>query len=90
MEIEKLLSALKETLTYLNNSESSVYSNRSVNEIIQDLEKIILEINKSQRYNKAHLGFLFAPTGAIQDTSIDNGWGDKFLEISSVVDHFVE
>ena len=31
---------------------------------------------------------LFAPTGAIQEISIENGWGTEFLRISEVVDQF--
>jgi hypothetical protein len=31
---------------------------------------------------------LFAPIGVIQEISIDNGWGTKFLRISEVVDQF--
>ena len=32
------------------------------------------------------LELLFAPTGVIQEISIDNGWGTKFLCIAEVVD----
>ena len=31
---------------------------------------------------------LFAPTGAIQEISIENGWGTEFLRISEVIDRF--
>ena len=32
---------------------------------------------------------LFAPTGMLQEVSIDNGWGTKFLRISEVIDEFI-
>jgi hypothetical protein len=34
------------------------------------------------------LEVLFAPTGVIQEISIDDGWGTKFLRVAEVVDQF--
>ena len=88
MEIEKLISALEETISFLQNSQSSDWAPMSVEEIIQELEAEIAKIKNSQPMDARLLGFLFAPTGAIQETSIDNGWGDDFLRISAIVDEF--
>jgi hypothetical protein len=59
-----------------------------VEEIIHDLDAEIDKAMNSQPINKRHLGFLFAPTGAVQETAIENGWGEEFLRISDVVDQF--
>ena len=88
MEVEKLISALEETVTFLQNSHSSNWANMPVEEIIQGLESEIAKAKNSQPIDAKLLGFLFAPTGAIQDTAIDNGWGDEFLRISDIVDEF--
>ena len=60
----------------------------SVEEMIQELESEIDRIKNSQPQDAKRIGFLFAPTGPIQETSIDNGWGDEFLRIAEVVDQF--
>ena len=88
MEIEKLISALQETISFLQNSQSSDWANMSVEDIIQELESEIVKAKNSQPIDSKLLGILFAPTGAIQETSIDNGWGDNFLRISELIDQF--
>jgi len=88
VEIEKLVSALEEILVLLRNSQSSDYTHMSVDEIREKLELETARIKMSEPVNAKLLSFLFAPTGAIQDTAIDNGWGEEFLRISEVVDQF--
>jgi hypothetical protein len=90
MEIEKLISVLEEILVYLRRSESSDYSNTSVEEMIEKLETELAKAIGSQPVDAESLGFLFAPTGPIQETAIDNGWGDEYLRISDVVDQFTK
>ena len=88
MEVEKLISALEETLSFLQNSQSSAWAHMSVEEIITGLETEISRAKNSQPIDAKFLSLLFAPTGAIQETSIDNGWGNDFLRISEVIDEF--
>ena len=88
MEVEKLISALEETISFLKNSQSSAWANMSVEEMIQGFESEIVKARNSRLIDAKLLGLLFAPTGAIQDTAIDNGWGDDFLRISDVIDQF--
>jgi len=88
METEGLISALEDTIAFLRNSQASDWAHRSVGEIVQELEAEIVKIKISQPIDAKLLGFLFAPTGAIQETSIDNGWGKDFLRISEIVDEF--
>jgi hypothetical protein len=88
MEIEKLVSALEETLAVLQNSRSSYWANMSVEEIIHRLDVEITRARSSQLIDAKLLDLLFAPTGAIQDTAIDNKWGEEFLRISEIVDRF--
>ena len=89
MDEERLISALEETISYLRKSQSSDWSSMPVEEIIRRLEAESNKARKSKPVDVVLLDRLFAPTGVIQETSIDNGWGTKFLRISEVVDQFI-
>ena len=88
MEIEKLISALEETLSYLQKSPSSDWAPMSVEETIEVLESAIAKARSSQPIDTKRLSQLFAPTGAIQEISIENDWGDEFLQIAEIIDEF--
>lgn len=89
MEIEKLISALEDTIAFLQNSESSLWSYASAKEIIVKLEAEVARARSLKSVDTETLKMLFAPTGVIQETSIDNGWGKEFLRIAEVVDRFI-
>lgn len=89
MEIEKLIYALEETISYLKTSQSSDWSNVPVEETIRRLEAEVAKARSLKPMDVNLLDQLFAPTGAIQEISIDNGWGTKFLRLSEVVDEFI-
>jgi hypothetical protein len=89
MEIEKLISALEETITYLRKSDSSGWSNMSSAEIIRKLEAEVVKAQNRKPVDVYTLERLFAPTGVIQEASIENGWGTRFLCIAEVVDECI-
>jgi hypothetical protein len=89
MEVEKLISALEETISYLRQSQSSDWSYMPVEEIIRRLEVEITRARNAKPMDVNLLERLFAPTGAIQEISIDYGWGTRFLRISEIVDEFI-
>lgn len=62
----------------------------SVEEMIHELESIVSSLKTLQLVDVQQLGFLFAPTGAIQETAIDNGWGDDFLRLAALVDQYTD
>jgi len=88
-EAENLISTLEEVLAYLRNSESSDFSHMPVREIIEKLETELAKSGNPQGIDTRLLGYLFAPTGPIQETAMDNGWGGEYLRISEVVDNFI-
>jgi hypothetical protein len=88
MELENLIGALEETISYLRKSQSSPWAPLSVEEIITRLEAELAKARNAKPMDVNLLDRLFAPTGLIQEISIDNGWGTKFLRISEVVDRF--
>ena len=88
MEIAKLVSALEETISYLKISQSSDWSTLPVDEIVRRLEREVVKARSLKPMDVNLLDCLFAPTGALQEISIDNGWGTEFLRISEVSDQF--
>lgn len=88
MEVEKLLTALEETVAFLRNSQSSNWASMSIDEMIQELESEVAKGQNAQLIDIGLLGSLFAPTGPIQETSLDNGWENEFLRLATVVDQF--
>ena len=88
MELENLIGALEETISYLRKSQSSPWAPLSVEEIITRLEAELAKARNPKPMDVNLLDRLFAPTGLIQEISIDNGWGTKFLRISEVIDRF--
>lgn len=55
-------------------------------DIIAVLDRSILAIELGKRPNCDELKLLFAPTGALQETSISNGWAEEFLSLSAKFD----
>jgi len=86
VEVDYLVVALEKTLSFLRESESSLYSSLTVEEVIRELEEHLDKWKKLQLVDIERLRFLFGPTGSIQEISIDNGWGREFLEIAEAVD----
>jgi hypothetical protein len=58
----------------------------SDDELLMDLAIAIEAIEKGKRFNKRNLKMLFAPTGPIQEIAIDEGWGDRYLELAALFD----
>jgi hypothetical protein len=86
VEIERLISALDETISLLQKSESSAWSSMPIDEIIRRLQSEMEKARNRKPLDIVVLDRLFAPTGVIQEISIDNGWGTRFLQISEIVD----
>jgi hypothetical protein len=88
MEIEKLVSALEQTISYLRTSKSSDPSQMPIEEIIRRLETEAARAKNLKPVDVNLLDRLFAPMGVIQAISSNNGWGTSFLRISEVIDQF--
>lgn len=88
MEVEKVIYALQEAISYLRSSRPTEPPAMSIDEIIRRLETELSKARNAKPMDVIVLDRLFAPTGAIQQISIANGWGTKFLRISEVIDQF--
>lgn len=69
----------------LRRSEESLYAQQTP---VQAASAITREIDSLTRANTFadpdELRLLFAPTGALQEIAIDNGWGEAFLRIAAI------
>ena len=88
MEVEKLISVLEATISCLRKSHSSDWAPMPVEEMIRRLEAEVVKAKNAKPMDVNYLDRVFAPTGILQEISIDNGWGTKFLHISEVIDQF--
>lgn len=81
------IEALDRCIEYLSNSKESDYSGVPPEEVIDwALEaKRELQCKNMKEYRKK-VGILLVPTGPAQDISIDNSWGNEYLEICAVLE----
>lgn len=84
-----LILALERTINHLEKSEDADWSNLTAGEIKELLKVELQKIRSKQELNKSELAVLFAPTGAIQETAIQNNWNKEYLLISFVIDRYV-
>ncbi|MBK9210853.1 MAG: hypothetical protein IPL71_22255 [Anaerolineales bacterium] len=87
--MENLEKVLGQTILFLGSSEDSLWSSLPVEEIIKQLKDELDKVKNFRKVDEKRLGYLFAPTGCIQEISIENGWGNEFLELSNAMNQFV-
>lgn len=85
----RVVAALLRTLELVESSRTSAYAHDTVEDIAQRLRTAVTALESGGPVDRSGLGLLFAPTGSIQDTSIDNGWAEEFLAVSGVIDRFL-
>jgi hypothetical protein len=85
----KILTTLKRALELVGASRSSVWAGGSLEEIAAQLRAAIAAVESRTLLDRDELRVLFAPTGPLQELSIDNGWGDEFLSLAQQVDAFL-
>jgi hypothetical protein len=80
---------LEKLLEYLNQSTDSIYSSKGVLEIKKFINETINNIDCNKNIEIDELKILIAPTGNIQDISIDNGWGEEFIKIANDIENTI-
>jgi len=88
--MEELFTALENAILLLRKSRPSTWGALSPTEAMEFLELERNKVRTSQQFDKKLLQSLFAPTGSIQEISINNGWGDEFIEISKIIDKYTQ
>lgn len=82
-EIVEKLEAIDYLFRLLAESTDSSYSGLSIAELVEKVESARENLKCGDRKANKALWALFVPTGPLQETAIDNGWGDQFLVIAS-------
>ena len=86
--MQTLHNALVRTRELLSESEVSAFSSTSVSTLVREFDDLIARLDRGASVDRKRLQYLFAPTAAIQEMSIDNDWGDEFIKLSNVVDEY--
>lgn len=88
--MSNLRDALVRTREFLSRSEDSYHAHISATLLVGELDDFISRLDRGSFVDRQRLRYLFAPTAAIQETSIDNGWGEEFTKLAKVVDKYCD
>lgn len=77
---------LDELCNLIERSDDSVYAHLTRSEIIQVLQSIKNDFSQTGAFDKVQLDFLLAPTGSIQEISMNNHWGEKFVQLAQKIE----
>ena len=80
----KIIQKLEILKNLLESSGNSIYAARNTWEIKAEICEICRNIDTPHSMEK--LKILLAPTGDLQEISIDNGWGEEFLLIAREIE----
>jgi hypothetical protein len=84
-----LIAVLKRCRELSESSRDPTFYPIGIREIVAILNRGIEALERGSNMNRDELRLLFAPTGALQETSIDNGWGDEYLLLSAQFDRLI-
>ncbi len=79
----EIVAVIRECLDHLAGSADSGWSTGTVAALQESLAQMLIQIERHAPANPGWLDILFAPTGDLQETAIDNGWGDALLELAA-------
>lgn len=85
-----LIDVLKRCRELSQASQDAIWSSTGVSEIVAILDRGIESLERGCELNRDELKLLFAPTGALQETSLDNGWSEDYLSLSGTFDGLIE
>lgn len=87
MAADALLSALEELAGLLRRSQESLYASCAPAQAASAITREIDSLTRANTFADAdELRLLFAPTGALQEIALENGWGEAFLRIAAIWD----
>jgi len=90
MQEKSFAELVKETLSLICDSRhDAIYSNTTRNEIEIKLSNYLDIIKNDGILPTQEIQILFAPTGCICETALDNGWGDEYFAIANRIDSII-
>ncbi|GAA5141327.1 hypothetical protein GCM10023213_25250 [Prosthecobacter algae] len=87
---QRLIEVLEQTKLYIAQSEESIYSPFTPTEIASDLTKAIESLKGGHSIDTSLLQMHFAPASSIQETALNAGWVDPYLDLSRQFDELIE
>lgn len=87
----RIINILKEVKTFIEvpNVDTSWSGYDTAQDLIMDLNNYIKRAEELDETVITEINLLFAPTGALQEISINNGWSDGFIKIAERFDEIV-
>lgn len=79
---EAKIEALMRVAALLEASEESAWASQSPAELRDEVLELVARLEAGKRVSQRKLRRLFAPTGALQEIAVDNGWGEELLELA--------
>lgn len=86
---DRFIRVLESCHALARESVDSPHSHLTAEEICDLLRTSIQQLQNGERPDLYQLRMLFAPTSALQETAMDNGWGDDYLRLADQFDQFV-
>ena len=84
-----LIQTLEMLMVLVEGSGDSAWASMDKEAVVKKINKQIRRMKKGKAGNLVELRVLLAPTGPIQEISIDNGWGERFLELAGEIDRMI-
>ncbi len=86
---QELIDTLTRVRGFVQRSEQSINAHSTPSEMLAIIDANIQSLSDDGSYARDDLILLFAPTGSMQDTAYDSGWGNEFLALSEQFDKLV-
>lgn len=90
--MDELISAFERIINLLDQSEDTIWANYTVEEAKEILQTELENYKNTHKLSdsgKSNINFLFLPTSALQEISIDNDWGDEYIKLSNIFDKYL-
>jgi hypothetical protein len=90
--MDELITAFEEIIELLDKSEDTIWANYTPAEAKEMLQTELENYKKTHELSesgKSDINFLFLPTSALQEISLDNGWSSKYIKIADIFDKYL-
>jgi len=88
MTLEALSSVLRETRAILARSDNDFTwsSWQDGEQALAEIDDLLRQVATGRIADLGSLNVLFAPTGPLQEVSLESGWGEEFLALAAKFD----
>lgn len=86
---KQLIEVFNETIEHLSKADDISWGGMSAAEVVMDLKISIEELETGKKLDKNYLKTHYAPTGLIQEHSIEHNWSKEYMELASKFDKLI-